>query len=586
MNFLHNLSIKSKLSLLVGMFIAGFVIFGLMSHSLLNGLKDGEVFRDVSLGKDLLADVLPPPCYIVESYLVAHQMALPASREALNQHVENLNRLKQDFEARTTFWRDTLAEGDIREKITVTSPELGREFFAVVESEYVPALRRGDYTSARRILDDKLSTLYVAHRKVIDDIVRRENDAIVAADRDAREQIAGSASFTLTVAACVVVACIVFAMIVVAQIVRPIRALAGVADAVAKGNTEQSITVEARDEIGVLARSFRDVMRYMQNLSQSAQRIAGKDLTVEVQPSSDKDILGSSFKVMSDNLLVTIRQVSDNARNVSSAATEVASSAEQMSATAKGQNEQVRSIVASVEDMKEVLTLSAEQTKEAAVKSSTASGAAVEGGKAVYSVVDGMTRINEVVTRAAKTIEGLSTSAEHIGEIIGVIDDIADQTNLLALNAAIEAARAGDQGRGFAVVADEVRKLAERTTKATGEITAMIRGIQNETNDAVSAMHTGIGEVTAGREMSVKAGEKLDQIIRIANELESVIEELAHASMRQNLAAESITSSIKEISQFADENSAGAVQSAQAAGLLNQQATELQRTIEEFRIRQ
>ncbi len=100
--------------------------------------------------------------------------------------------------------------------------------------------------------------------------------------------------------------------------------------------------------------------------------------------------------------------------------------------------------------------------------------------------IEGMNRIAQVVQESAKTIQELAKSSDQIGEIIGVIDDIADQTNLLALNAAIEAARAGEQGRGFAVVADEVRKLAERTTKATKEITDMIKGIQNDTKGAVA----------------------------------------------------------------------------------------------------
>ncbi|MBK7091914.1 MAG: hypothetical protein IPH59_09365 [bacterium] len=124
-----------------------------------------------------------------------------------------------------------------------------------------------------------------------------------------------------------------------------------------------------------------------------------------------------------------------------------------------------------------------------------------------------MNKIASVVQDSAATIQALAKSSDQIGEIISVIDDIADQTNLLALNAAIEAARAGEQGRGFAVVADEVRKLAERTTKATKEITDMIKGIQSDTKGAVVSMEQGIHEVEGGRQLADKAGESLNAIL-------------------------------------------------------------------------
>ena len=121
-----------------------------------------------------------------------------------------------------------------------------------------------------------------------------------------------------------------------------------------------------------------------------------------------------------------------------------------------------------------------------------------EGGAIVEESLAKMRAIAESVSATAQKVEDLGKSSDHIGRIIGVIDDIADQTNLLALNAAIEAARAGEQGRGFAVVADEVRKLAERTTSATKEVANMVQSIQGETKNAVAAMHDGTHQVQEG----------------------------------------------------------------------------------------
>ena len=165
-----------------------------------------------------------------------------------------------------------------------------------------------------------------------------------------------------------------------------------------------------------------------------------------------------------------------------------------------------------------------------------------------------------------------------------VIDDIADQTNLLALNAAIEAARAGEQGRGFAVVADEVRKLAERTGKATGEITDMIKGIQSETDEAVRSMESGLQQVESGRELADKAGTSLTEIVAVAQQVVAQIQQIAQASEEQSSAAEQISKNIEHIASVTKETATGAEQSAAAAEELNRQAEGLKQMVGRFTV--
>jgi len=203
----------------------------------------------------------------------------------------------------------------------------------------------------------------------------------------------------------------------------------------------------------------------------------------------------------------------------------------------------------------------------------------------VNETIHGMQTIAQVVRESADSIGKLAKSADQIGNIIGVINDVADQTNLLALNAAIEAARAGEHGRGFAVVADEVRKLAERTGKATGEITDMIKGIQNETNEAVQSMESGIQEVDKGRELADQAGNSLNEIVTMTQRVMDMIQQIATASEEQSTAAEQISKNIENISSVTKETATGAEQSAAAAEELNRQAEGLQQMVARFKVK-
>jgi methyl-accepting chemotaxis protein len=377
---------------------------------------------------------------------------------------------------------------------------------------------------------------------------------------------------------------VVVAFFIARGISRPISRIAAVANDISKGDIQQTIDFQQKDEIGQLADSFKNLINYMKYLAGAAEAIASNNLTVKVEPKSSKDVLGNSFKIMTENLTAMVRQMADNSRELVSAATEIASSAEQMSKGAANQSNQVNQVAAAVQEMTANIVESSKNASDAADTSKSASAQATTGGQIVAESINGMQKIATVVRESAESIAKLAKSADQIGEIIGVIDDIADQTNLLALNAAIEAARAGEQGRGFAVVADEVRKLAERTGKATGEITQMIKGIQTETNDAVHSMEAGIQQVDHGRELTDKAGASLNEIVTMSGRVLEMIKQIAAASEEQSSAAEQISKNIEQITSVTQETAKGAEQSAAAAEQLNRQAEGLQTMVARFKV--
>ena len=377
----------------------------------------------------------------------------------------------------------------------------------------------------------------------------------------------------------------IFVAFVIARgISKPVSNMAYIATEISTGDVDHTIELESKDEIGALAGAFRQLITYMKELAHVAEMVAKNDLTVTVDPKSEKDVLGNSFKTMVNNLAAIVTQLGGSATEVASASAEISTSAEQVSRGAQQQEQQVAQVSTAVEEMTATIVESSKNAGEATEGSKGASDTATEGGQIVNETIEGMGRIATVVRESGENIGKLATSADQIGEIIGVIDDIADQTNLLALNAAIEAARAGEQGRGFAVVADEVRKLAERTGKATGEITDMIKGIQQGTQEAVTSMEAGVKEVDAGRELADKAGNSLTEVVNGSQRVMDMIAQIATAAEEQSSAAEQISKNVEHVSSATKESAAGAEQAAKAADELSRNAEGLQQIVGRFKI--
>ncbi len=326
----------------------------------------------------------------------------------------------------------------------------------------------------------------------------------------------------------------------------------------------------------IISRPVKEVVASIENADLNMQfRSDRKDEIGELQRAFDGFV--ASIK---DTLL----QVAEASSAVASASSEISSSTEQMAAGAQEQTSQAGEVASAVEEMTKTIVENSRNAATTAETAKDAKQAAEQGGSVVEETVTGMRRIADVVKQSAGTVQELGKSSDQIGEIIGVIDDIADQTNLLALNAAIEAARAGEQGRGFAVVADEVRKLAERTTKATKEIASMIKKIQSDTRGAVESMEEGTRQVDSGIKLADKAGSSLAEIVGISQKVTDMVSQIAAASEQQSSASEQISKNVEAISSVTNQSAAGVQQIARAAEDLNRLTENLQRLLGKFQL--
>ncbi|MFZ1288837.1 MAG: methyl-accepting chemotaxis protein [Melioribacteraceae bacterium] len=311
------------------------------------------------------------------------------------------------------------------------------------------------------------------------------------------------------------------------------------------------------------------------------------DMTVRVDGhyKGDHQLIKNSINTLADSFNSLLVQLSEVIHATASASNQISSSAEEMAAGSEEQSSQTGEVATAMEQMAATIaetTRNVIKTNDAAKDSKDL---AQEGKNIIESTIKGMTKIENVVKQASEIILELGQSSTQIGQIIKVINEIADQTNLLALNAAIEAARAGEHGRGFAVVADEVKKLAERTTVATNEIAGMITKIQQDSNNAVTAIQKGNEEVSKGMAEVVNAGESMKNIVTSSDKVLEISSQVATTSEEQSSTVEQISKSIELINSVSQESSLGVQQVANAINDLNQLTDQLQTMVAKFKLK-
>jgi methyl-accepting chemotaxis protein len=324
----------------------------------------------------------------------------------------------------------------------------------------------------------------------------------------------------------------------------------------------------------------------LRDLTHKAEQIASGDLNVIIEQTSSDEIgqLSGAFASMTQNLRHLIGRLAETAHQLSSASSLLKATAEQMSVGTEEVAAQAGTVSVASEEMSATSSDIANNCHMAASSAQEAASTTLKGFDVVKQTVDGIRQRGEDARANSKNIESLGERSDQIGAIVATIEDIADQTNLLALNAAIEAARAGEQGRGFAVVADEVRALAERTTRATKEISDMIKAIQNETKTAIVLMEAGVRgseqEATAAAQLETA----LQAILTQVNTVSMQVSQIATAAEEQTATTSEITNNIQQISEVVHDTSRGAQETSSAASGLSCQAEVLLSIVREFRL--
>ncbi len=323
------------------------------------------------------------------------------------------------------------------------------------------------------------------------------------------------------------------------------------------------------------------ILRLMNEL----QEVADGDLTVQATVSEDiTGAIADSVNYTVDELRNLVARINKTAAMVNEASSTAQLTATSLQAASEQQSREIRETGEAVLRMAQQINDVSSQASESVTVARQSKEASEAGQRAVSNAITGMNDIRDQIQDTAKRIKRLGESSQEIGEIVELISDITEQTNVLALNAAIQAASAGEAGRGFTIVAEEVQRLAERSGAATKQISALIKTIQTDTQDAVSAMERSTAGVVEGTKLSDEAGKALGEIGSVSSQLAHLIENFSSVTSRQASSASTVAQSIQRILLVTEQTSEGTQQTAGSIRQLAELAQELKSSVSRFKV--
>ncbi|WP_105372524.1 methyl-accepting chemotaxis protein [Neorhizobium huautlense] len=591
------LNIARSLAIFAAVVTTGLVIsIGIQNHAFNKLRVNGEIYRQIIYGKDLVADILPPPLYLVESYMLALEaVQRPAAAKSNLERIAAV--LKPAYEDRRKYWQETALSADLKQKLLADVLVKGDDFWKTMKDELSPAILAGN-TPVVGAAFEKLATQFHVHEAAVNELVEMANVFLADAEKDATEQTQLLSSITLAAAAASVLLLVGGLYLFRRRAIVPLSVMRDYMTVLAGGDYSRDVPFSGRgDEIGEMAQAVtifrqsgqeRDNIRLRQEADRQAQverdlalakdkaseeaeresvishlraglsRLSQGDLTVQIDHpfQAAYEELREEFNSSIRTLYSVMQEISGVTETVRTGSGVIANGTDDLAQRTEHQAASLEQAASALDQITATMRNATARAQEANTMMTAAQqGAAHSAG---------------VVRDAVVAMEQIEASSTQISSIINVIDEIAFQTNLLALNAGVEAARAGEAGKGFAVVAQEVRDLAGRSANLAHEIKRLIE--------------TSASQVAAGVSLVNRTGEALGDIDGQVAKVTDLIGSIMRASTEQSTALQEVNTAINRMDTVTQQNAAMVEETSAACHELGEEAAKLNRLLSRFKL--
>jgi methyl-accepting chemotaxis protein len=521
----------------------------------------GEMHRVNQQLNDFNADILPPPAYLVEAYLIANLVAREPAKA--QDHARQLSALKADWQKRADHWAASDLDDNLKQGLSDTVRRDGAAFWQLVDKRLLPAARRGDTAAAEQALD-ALDSVYERHRTSIDELVSG------AASRQTQLKDEAETTLTIIFVMLALAVLMVFAGIAAAlamlrrTVIAPLATTADTMQRMAGGDLEAGRRSQHSDnEIGTMTRAieaFRQSALDAQQADVERKRVVAvlrERLTAMAAGNLDQPIeafFAEDYKGIRMDFNQAQAALHELILSVVTSAQEIHHSAGDVNDAAADLSERAARQAATLEE-----TAAALQRTNKGIQSS--SDLAQQTNTEVALARQNATRNRQIVETAGEAMAQIRASFAEVENITNIIQNIAFQTNILALNAGVEATRAGEAGKGFGVVATEVRALAQRSSEA-------VTAIQELMAKSADCIANGAQQVGL-------SGTALRDMIEIIDRVGQRVEQLAETSRVQALNIDEVDNALSSLERDTQQNAAMAEQSSAASDLLKQEVSRL-----------